>query len=87
MFHYFFFATSPAGEAFCFATKYLPCTNTKGSRLAWWRINSGCERIGPKKTQDWNHEISNRQEEQLSAALGEGWTVYDFYQTLQLHSK
>lgn len=86
-FHYFFFATSPAGEAFCFATKYIGQTNTRGTRFSWWQINPMMEPVGKKSVAPWFDTDETGQAAQLRAALGEGWTVYEFYQTLKLHSK
>jgi len=88
MFNQFFFAKNLAtGEVCCFATKYIPCGQRRGSRLAWWEINAGCERIGPRKTRDWNNGVTNRHEEQLAEVLGVHWKVYAFHETLKLHSK
>lgn len=88
MFNYFFFAKNLAtGEVCCFATKYLPVTDTRPSRFAYWEINCSTEAIpGTKRVVSWAHGETG-QIGQLKVALGAEWQVFDHFQTLQKLAK
>jgi hypothetical protein len=78
--HYFFFAINlNTAEVECFATKYLPTTNQKGSRFKFWQINAGFETIGKPITINWSYSATSQQE-QLQEALGSDWKVLSLYQ-------
>lgn len=69
-----------------FGTKYLPCTNFKGSRLSYTPVNLSLEKCGPTKIVSWANECPGHgQDSQLQFTLGEGWEVlsqYDVVTTL-----
>lgn len=83
-FHFFFFAlNTQTGKAACFATKHLPIAHTRGARFSYWEINGATEIIpGTKKTVSWDYGKTG-QDNQLRAALGPDWQVFDLLQTLQ----
>ena len=63
------------------ATKYLGCTNTKGSRLKFWRMNASLELIGKAKVVSWDDSFTG-QTEQLANALGADYKVLQQWEIL-----
>lgn len=84
--HQIHFVLTPDDGAHIYATKFLPVTNSKGSRLKFWRVNSCLEMIGTAKTVSWDHEFTG-QAAQLRAALGTGYTVLEQYEALKAIGK
>lgn len=86
MFHQIHFAIYlPTNEVEIFGTKYIPCTNYRGSRLAYGKINLSLEKRAGWKTVSWANECPGHgQDNQLQFALGNEWRVLSQYETLNL---
>ena len=68
-----------------FGTKYLPCTNYKGSRLSYTPINLSLEKCGPTKIVSWANECPGHgQDSQLQYTLGDGWKVLSQYDAVSM---
>jgi len=80
--HQIHFVITPDDGAHIYATKFLPVTNSQGSRLKFWRVNSCLEMIGAARIVSWNHEFTG-QTEQLRAALGNTFKVLEQWEALK----
>ena len=82
-----FVKTLATGDVSMYATQYLPYTNTRSSRFAFWRTNFGLEEMeGSKKIVSYDNLHGNNHERQLQAALGPDYKVlpsYDVYHHLK----
>lgn len=76
------FVVTPNDGVHIYASKFLPVTNSQGSRFKFWRINVTLEMIGTAKTVSWDHARTGQQE-QLQAALGDTYRVLSQYEALK----
>lgn len=75
----------PTNEVEIFGTKYIPCTNYRGSRLAYGRINLSLEKREKFTIVSWANECpGSGQDSQLQYRLGDKWRVLSQYETLTL---
>jgi len=75
------FVVTPNDGVHIYATKFLSCTNSQGSRLKYWRINVSLEMIGEAKTVSWDHSYTG-QRDQLQNALGASYKVLSQWEAL-----
>jgi len=76
------FVVTPNDGVHIYASKFLPCTNSQGSRLKFWRINVSLEMIGEANTVSWSHSYTG-QRDQLQNALGSSFKVLEQWEVLK----